>query len=127
MITLPIPSTSVFFASVLTSTSFHPEVQFFEECDPERVLALLFLLPWSLFPSPCFFTLHPVKLPSAHDRGDCSATLNVVVIESEIHMNDDERNKKPQEKVMPVANAHFAAHQRHNPNEHPRQPRTAHA
>src|ERR1017187_2367475 len=53
---------------------------------------------------------HPVKLPSTYDRGYRTAALDVVVIEAEIDVNDDERDKEPQEQVMPETHTEFAAH-----------------
>src|SRR5579871_2872816 len=74
-----------------------------------------------------FITFLPHELPSAYDRRDRTASLDVVVIEAQVNVDDDKAHKKPQEKVMPVADAHLAAQQRHNPGEHPRDKRIAHA
>src|ERR1039458_5233332 len=71
--------------------------------------------------------LHPIELPSAYDRGYSASSLDVVVIEGKIDVNDDKGDKEPQKRVVPEAHAKFAAHQRHNPDEHPRKPRSAHA
>src|SRR5271157_246710 len=71
--------------------------------------------------------LHPVELPSADDRGYRTAPLEIVVIEGKVDVNDDKGDKEPQERVVPEAHACIAAHQRHDPVKHPRQPRVAHA
>src|SRR5271157_4747000 len=72
-------------------------------------------------------TLLPLELPSTDNRGYGAAPLDVVMIEGKIDVNDDKRDKEPQEKVMPEAHAEFPAHQRHNPGEHAWQPGIAHA
>src|ERR1035437_11127290 len=74
-----------------------------------------------------FATLLPLELPPADDRGYRATTLDVVVIEGKIHMNDDKGDKEPQERVVPEAHAEFAAHQGHDPGKHPWQPRVTHA
>src|ERR1035441_5986886 len=71
--------------------------------------------------------LHPVELPSAYDRGYRAAALDVVVIEGKIDVDDDKGDKEPQEGMVPEAHAGVAAHQRHHPVKHARQPRVAHA
>src|ERR1035438_2088041 len=74
-----------------------------------------------------FVTLLPVKLPSAYDRGDGAAALNVIVIKGKIHVHDDKSDKEPEQQVMPEAHAKLAAHQQDDPHKHARQPRIAHA
>jgi len=69
----------------------------------------------------------PDQTSIRYDRGYRAAPLDVVMIEGKIDVNDDKCDKEPQEKVMPEAHAEFSTHQRHNPNEHPGQPRRAHA
>ncbi len=72
------------------------------EPEHERLIVHASSLPQSLFPlvlrslDPCSF--HPVELPSADDRGHGAAALDVVVIEGKINVNDDERDKEPQER-----------------------------
>src|SRR5579863_4032879 len=70
-----------------------------------------------------FVTLLPFELPSAYDRGDGAASLDVVMIEAQVDVDDDESHEEPHQKVMPVADAHFSAHDGHNPREHARHPR----
>jgi len=40
-----------------------------------------------------FVTAHPIELPPAYDRAYRTAALDVVVIERQINVNDDERDK----------------------------------
>src|SRR6266567_2288345 len=83
-----------------------------------RVLVVLLFL---------FITLLPHELPSAYNRRDRTASLDVVVIEAQVNVDDDKAHEEPQEEVMPVANAHLSAEQRHDPREHPGDERVAHA
>src|SRR5579859_5525164 len=48
-------------------------------------------------------TLRPVELQSSHNRGDGATSLDVVVIEGKINVDDDERDEEPHEEVMPEA------------------------
>src|ERR1017187_328931 len=74
-----------------------------------------------------FVTLLPVKLPSTYDRRNGSAALDVVVIESKIYVHDNKGNEEPKKHVVPEAHAELPAEQRHNPDDHARKPRVAHA
>src|SRR5579872_1006370 len=74
-----------------------------------------------------FFTLLPFELPSTNDGRDGSAALDVVMIEGQIHVDDDERDEEPQKEMMPVANAFVSTQDGNDPVEHARQPRVAHA
>src|ERR1017187_6024200 len=87
-----------------------------------------------MFPSPStsvfgplLVTFLPLELPSAYDGGDGAASLNVVVIEGKIHVNDGKRHEEPQEQVVPEADLELAAHQGDDPGEHPGKPWEAHA
>src|SRR5208283_2891801 len=130
MMTLPSPSTSVFCPDSTTVSdhrSLTTDHRFLGPLCPAGVRGeRLAGAAWSLGPCllvPCF----SVELPSADDRRDRATALDVIVIEGEINVNDDECDKEPEQQMMPKAHSELAAHQRHNPLEHPRQPRIAHA
>src|ERR1017187_8828578 len=69
---------------------------------------------WGLFATLVLIALFALKLPSADDGRNRTTTLNVVVIQGEVNVDDDECDEEPQEQVMAEASLEFAGHQRND-------------
>src|SRR5271157_393329 len=69
----------------------------------------------------------PQELPTTHHRRGRPPTLDVVVVEDQVNVHDSEQDEEPHHGVVPLTYAKLPAHQRHNPGEHLRQERLAHA